>query len=288
MVQEQEAARARFSQQQAEVEANTAVIKARGEAESINLRGKALRENPACWSCNRRTLGRHHPARRRARRHRGQHDAAAGRLWHRGPTRGEGDRQMNPRKFDGASDGEFNPRSLFRWIGAAILVFVAILLVASGTYVVQPGTRGVAVTLGNVDPVFKREDSGSSNRSSPPFMPCRSASKPRPCRPNAIRPICSSEDGGSCIVPRARTLGRQDLPGLRGRTLRYAHRPRVQEALKEVAATQSAEQIVKNREEVKTKALELARRKIGPNFLEVVDLVIYHLASLPNWAPPSR
>lgn len=47
MVQEQEAARARFAQQQAQVEANTVVIKARGEAESINLRGKALRENPS-------------------------------------------------------------------------------------------------------------------------------------------------------------------------------------------------------------------------------------------------
>lgn len=47
MVQQQEAARAKFAQQQAEVEANTAVIKARGEAESINLRGKALTENPA-------------------------------------------------------------------------------------------------------------------------------------------------------------------------------------------------------------------------------------------------
>lgn len=47
MVQEQEAARARFAQQQAQVEADTAVIKARGEAESINLRGKALRENPS-------------------------------------------------------------------------------------------------------------------------------------------------------------------------------------------------------------------------------------------------
>ena len=47
MVQEQEAARARFAQQQAEVEANTAVIKARGEAESINLQGQALRENPS-------------------------------------------------------------------------------------------------------------------------------------------------------------------------------------------------------------------------------------------------
>lgn len=47
MVQEQEAARARFAQQQAEIEANTAVIKARGEAQSINLRGKALSENPS-------------------------------------------------------------------------------------------------------------------------------------------------------------------------------------------------------------------------------------------------
>ena len=46
MVQEQEAARARFAQQQAQIEASTAVIKAKGEAESINLRGKALSENP--------------------------------------------------------------------------------------------------------------------------------------------------------------------------------------------------------------------------------------------------
>jgi prohibitin 2 len=47
MVQQQEAARARFAQQQAETEANTAVIKAKGEAASINLRGKALTENPS-------------------------------------------------------------------------------------------------------------------------------------------------------------------------------------------------------------------------------------------------
>jgi prohibitin 2 len=47
MVQEQEAARSRFAQQQAQTEASTVVIKARGEAESIILRGKALRENPS-------------------------------------------------------------------------------------------------------------------------------------------------------------------------------------------------------------------------------------------------
>ena len=47
MVQEQEAARSRFAQQQAQVEASTVVIKAKGEAESILLRGTALRENPS-------------------------------------------------------------------------------------------------------------------------------------------------------------------------------------------------------------------------------------------------
>ena len=35
------------AQQQAETEAKTVVIKATGEAESINLRGQALRDNPS-------------------------------------------------------------------------------------------------------------------------------------------------------------------------------------------------------------------------------------------------
>ena len=58
--------------------------------------------------------------------------------------------------------------------------------------------------------------------------------------------------------------------------------PRVQEALKEVAATQSAEQIVKRREEIKTRALDLARKKIGSDFLVVTDLVIFNLALSPE------
>jgi prohibitin 2 len=46
MVQEQEAQRSKYVQQRAQIEADTAVIKARGEAESINIRGKALKETP--------------------------------------------------------------------------------------------------------------------------------------------------------------------------------------------------------------------------------------------------
>jgi len=46
-VQEQEAAKAKFTQQRAQIEADTAVIKATGEAKSIVIRGEALKDNPA-------------------------------------------------------------------------------------------------------------------------------------------------------------------------------------------------------------------------------------------------
>ena len=49
--------------------------------------------------------------------------------------------------------------------------------------------------------------------------------------------------------------------------------PRIQEAIKEVTALQSAEQVVKNRESIKTRSLELARKKIGP-IIVVEDIVI--------------
>jgi prohibitin 2 len=47
MVQEQEASKSKFLQQRAQIEADTAVIQAKGEAESIRIRGEALRNNPA-------------------------------------------------------------------------------------------------------------------------------------------------------------------------------------------------------------------------------------------------
>src|SRR6478752_5716293 len=49
---------------------------------------------------------------------------------------------------------------LNRVIGFGILLFVAIILLSSATYIVQPGTRGVAVTLGKVDPRPKPEGFG--------------------------------------------------------------------------------------------------------------------------------
>ena len=47
MVQEQEASKSKYLQQRAQIEADTAVIKAKGEAESIRIRGEALKQNPS-------------------------------------------------------------------------------------------------------------------------------------------------------------------------------------------------------------------------------------------------
>jgi prohibitin 2 len=58
--------------------------------------------------------------------------------------------------------------------------------------------------------------------------------------------------------------------------------PRVEEALKEVAASRSAELIVKQREEVKSLALALARKKVGESLLNIADMVLYDIRLSPE------
>jgi prohibitin 2 len=45
-------------------------------------------------------------------------------------------------------------------VGVGILIFIAVLMASSGTYVVHPGHRGVQVTMGQVSPQFKPEGFG--------------------------------------------------------------------------------------------------------------------------------
>ncbi|PWU17959.1 MAG: hypothetical protein C5B50_10180 [Verrucomicrobia bacterium] len=169
------------------------------------------------------------------------------------------------------------PRTVARLIGIAILVFVVVLMASSGTYVVHPGYRGVEVTMGKVSPVFKPEGFGLKA----PVI-------------TAIHPISirqqTAEDKAECysadlqqIQIQLRVLFRvpessvvtlfQDYDGEPFESLIA---PRVQEALKEEVALQSAEQVVKNREQIKTKALDLARKKIG-GLLVVEDIVIENI-----------
>lgn len=170
-----------------------------------------------------------------------------------------------------------NPSSLGRLIGVAVLILVGVIAASQSTYVVEPGFRGVQVTLGKVSDDFKPEGFGTKS----PFI---SHIIPVPIRQQArVLPAeCYSSDLQQVSV-QLRVLFRvpesyvvriyQDYAGDPFDSLIA---PRVQEALKEVTALQSAEQIVKKREEIKVKALASAREKIG-SILIVEDLVLENI-----------
>lgn len=165
-----------------------------------------------------------------------------------------------------------------RLVGGALLIFAIIVMAAAGTYVVQPGYRGVEVTMGKVSPAFKPEGFGMKS----PFI-------------TTIYPISirqqTRDDQAECFSSDLQQV-KVDLRVLYripessvvrlfqqyyGDAFDSLVEPRVQEALKEVAALQSAEQIVKNREQIKARALEIARKKVG-DFLVIEDIVIQNIS----------
>lgn len=170
-----------------------------------------------------------------------------------------------------------------RSIGVALLVFVAILVGSTGTYIVQPGYRGIEVTLGKVSPQFKPEGFGFKQpfvtRIHPMMVRQQTRVMPAECYSSDLQQV-KMELNVLYRIPESSVV--KIFQDYAGEPFDSLIAPRVQEALKEVAATHSAEMIVKKREEVKMRALELARKKIGTNFLIVVDLVLYHLSLSPE------
>jgi prohibitin 2 len=174
-------------------------------------------------------------------------------------------------------------RGLTSILGVGILIFAGLILLASATYIVQPGTRGVAVTLGKVSPVAKGEGFGFKQ----PFvttihlMSIRQQTRtvPAECYSSDLQQVKMQVQALYRVPERSVVTIFQQYAG---EPFDNLIGPRVQEALKEVTATHSAEQIVKRREEVKLRALDLARRKIGTNFLDLVDLVLYNMTLSPE------
>src|SRR5215207_5944843 len=170
-----------------------------------------------------------------------------------------------------------------RSIGVAILVFVVILAASTSTYIVQPGHRGVEVTLGKVSAEFKPEGFGFKQpfvtRIHPTTVRQQTRSMPAECYSSDLQQV-KMQLNVLYRIPESSVV--KIFQEYAGEPFDSLIAPRIQAALKEVAATHSAEAIVKKREEVKTRSLDLARKKIGTNFLNVVDLVIYHLSRSPE------
>jgi prohibitin 2 len=172
--------------------------------------------------------------------------------------------------------------NIAKLIGVAILIFVIIVALASASYVVNPGYRGVEVTLGKVSPIFKPEGFGLKTPFITHIVPVSVRQET-----HELTAECYSSDLQQ-VKTDLRVLYRVPESSVVKIYQQYAGdpfdsliAPRVQEALKEVAAMQSAEQIVKQREEIKNKTLIATQKKVG-DILIIVDVVIQNIDLSPE------
>lgn len=162
-------------------------------------------------------------------------------------------------------------------IALGVVLFLLLLLGSSATYLVQPGTRGIKVTLGKTDDQFIPEGFGFKT----PFV-TRIEHVNVQQRTEAVKADCFSSDLQQVIMD-LRVLYRvpeQSVVSIykqfSGDPFDSLIAPRVQEALKEATALMTAVQIVRNREEVKQKVIAAAKQKIG-TILTVEDIVIRNI-----------
>lgn len=167
--------------------------------------------------------------------------------------------------------------NIARLVGIGIIILVLIIAGSQATYVVDPGYRGVLVTLGKASPDFKPEGFGTKS----PFI-SHLINVPIRQQARALDTECYSSDLQQVDV-RLRILYRIPEASVVRIFTDYAGdpfdsliAPRIQEALKEVAALQSAEMIVKKREDIKTKSLQAAKDKVG-TLLVLEDIVLENI-----------
>jgi prohibitin 2 len=190
---------------------------------------------------------------------------------------------MSQRYYNEPRTITVNPQPIFRAVTAAVLVFAVLVMVSSAMYIVQPGFRGVEITLGNVAPEFRPEGFGFKKpfitRIQPMSIRQQTRAMPAECYSSELQQV-RMQLNVLYRVPEHSVV--RVFREFAGEPFENLIAPRIQEALKEVTATLSAEMIVRNREEVKTRSLELAQRKVGTNFLDIVDLVLYDINLSPE------
>ena len=187
-------------------------------------------------------------------------------------------RQTPPWAGGRIPNNAMNPNFLPKLIGVAVVVFILIILAATTTYVVDPGTRGIKVTLGKAADQFLPEGFGFKSPFITTIVPVNIRQKTE-----TLSAACFSSDLQQ-VAAELRVLYRvpeksvvQIYKEFAGDPFDSLIAPRVQEAIKEVTALQTAEQIVKNREEIKQKSLASAKLKIG-EILWVEDIVIRNIS----------
>jgi prohibitin 2 len=166
------------------------------------------------------------------------------------------------------------PQNMVKLIGGGVIIFLLVIAGTTSTYVVEPGHRGVEVTLGHVSPAFKPEGFGFK-------LPFITTVVPQLIRQQTaqMQVDCYSSDLQQ-VKMALRVLYRVQSASVvaifrdyAGEPFETLVKPRVAEAINEITASRTAEVIVQKREEVKSRALESAQRKVG-DVLVIEDLVI--------------
>ena len=170
-----------------------------------------------------------------------------------------------------------NQPTIARLIATAVAVFLMVVLVATSTFVVEPGTRGIKVTLGKAADNFLPEGFGFKAPFITHIVPVkikqRTASLPAQCFSSDLQQV-QLDVRVLYRVPEESVV--QIFKQYSGDPFDSLIAPRVQEALKEITALFTAEQIVKDREVIKQKAITTARQKVGA-ILSVEDIVIRNI-----------
>jgi len=170
------------------------------------------------------------------------------------------------------------PSSAAILVIAAVLIFFGAPIFFGSYYIVQPWERGVKITLGKMSAEFIQPGFGLKT----PFITTiRTVNVQQDTQ--EITAECFSSDLQQINI-RLKVLYRIPETSVVSVLRDYAGTPfdklilpRVQEAIKEVTALKTAADIVKSREQIKSTALEAARKKVG-TFLNIEDLVIEDVA----------
>jgi len=152
------------------------------------------------------------------------------------------------------------------------------LVLLTGFYTVQPGFRGIEVRLGKADPAIQTEGlhwtlplvtgvQRLSIRQQTQELPAEAFSSDLQHVAVQLQVLYSLPESALFDV----------FCKYAGDPFTSLVAPRVQEALKEVTASQTAEGIAKNREKVKQHTLELAREKVG-EIVTIRDIVIENVS----------
>jgi prohibitin 2 len=174
------------------------------------------------------------------------------------------------------------PNLVPRLVGVAVVLLVILIAASTATYIVDPGNRGIKVTLGKAHDNALPEGFGFKAPFITTIVPVNVRQKTM-----SLRAECFSSDLQQVTMD-LRVLYRVPSESVVEIYKQYAGdpfdsliAPRVQEAVKEVTAQLNAENIVKKRDEIKVTALAAARQKIG-SILHVEDIVIRSLDLSPE------